>query len=161
MEFIKENYRLTVEEDNEGFDIYLYHIDDQVSPLIYLNIKPLCVIDTELDDKLQVRDIPRYLFNEGDYYQSSVTKHNRLEPFNRISLLNIIHFMLLENKTSLKSLKRIFSTSLNGYQEETFITENAKRFWEKQFAKFPNFPVFYFEDDKRYFLQLNENLKTV
>lgn len=157
MEFIKENYRLTVEEDSEGFDINLYQINDAVSPLIYLNLKPLNTIDTEFDDKLQVRDIPRQLFNDGDYYQSSVTKYNKSEPFKKISLLDIVHTILLENKAGLKNIKRIFSSSLNCYQEENFITEDAKRFWEKQFAKHPNVPIYYFEDDKRYYLLLKQN----
>lgn len=158
MEFIKENYRLTVEEDSEGFDINLYQINDAVSPLIYLNLKPLNAIDTEYDDKLQVRDIPRQLFNDGDYYQSSATKYNKSEPFKKTSLLDIVHTILVENKAALKNIKRIFSSSLNCYQEENFITEDAKRFWEKQFAKHPNFPIYYFEDDKRYYLLLEQNL---
>ena len=155
MEFINGNYRLTFEEDYEGIDINLYQLSDANSPLLYLNLKPLYEINTEYDDRLQVRDIPRYLFKDGDYYQSNVIKYNNSVQFFKISLLNVTQNILFENRTQFEKIKRIFSSSLNCYREETFISINAKSFWEKQFAKSPSFPIFYFEADKRYFLRLN------
>ena len=157
MEFIKDNYRLTFLEDFEGIHINLLELNDieKLAPLIYLNLKPLNEIETDFDDKNTVRDIPRNLFKEGDFYQSSVTKYAQNIYLNT-SLLSIIHDTLLENKESLPMIKRIYSSSLNLYKEETFLSPHAINFWNIQLSKSNEIPVFYFKDDKRYVLKIND-----
>lgn len=151
MEFIRDNYRLTLEQDYEGIDIYLFDIEDNSTPLIFLKLKPLNYIDTEFDDKTVIRDIPRHLFSEGDFYQSSVQKYHQT----KLSLLSIIHEMLIDNRDKIDFIKNIFSTSLNNYDEETFITDAAINFWDKQLEKVTKLPVTFFDEDKRYKLKIN------
>jgi hypothetical protein len=160
MEFTSDIYTLRVEEENNEYSINLYQTSDLISPLLYLNLKPLNEINTEFDDKLQVRDIPRNQFGEGDFYQSSVTKYDKSEMFRRISLLSISHDILLQNRNQLLRIKRIFSSSLNRYKEEIFFTDLAVNFWNIQLSKSQQLPVFYFQNDKRYFLLLNQQLQT-
>lgn len=158
MEFEKNNYRLIIEKDYEEIDIYLFDIQDVSKPLIFLKLKPLNQIDTALDDKTVVRDIPRNLFSEGDFYQSSVTKYNKTVAYKKISLLSTVHEILLEKRTNLSFLNNIFSTSLNNYIEDDFITIDAKNFWDKQLKKAPNIPISFFEEDNRYKLTINGKL---
>ena len=155
MEFIKDNYKLTLEQDYEGIDIYLFDLEDDSIPLIYLKLKPLNDIDTELDDKTVIRDIPRNLKTEGDFYQSSVNKYNKTDKYKKISLLAIIHDILLENHHQILFLKQIFSSSLCNYKEEVFTTEDAKDFWFMQMNKKPNLPVNYFKKNRRFVLKIN------
>ncbi len=157
MEFIKNNYRLIFEIDYEGIDINLFELNDikKSRPLIYLNLKPLNKINTDFDDKKTIRDIPRNLFNKGDFYQSSVTKYAQ-NTYLKISLLSIIHEIIIDNKESLPMIKRIFSSSLNLYKEENFFTPNAINFWNIQLEKNDTIPISYFKKDKRYVLTLND-----
>ncbi|WP_439554043.1 hypothetical protein [Flavobacterium macrobrachii] len=156
MVFIRDNYKLTLEQDYEGIDIYLFDIEDDSTPLIFLKLKPLNDIDTDFDDKTVIRDIPRHLFLVGDFYQSSVAKYNNTVTYKKISLLSIIHEILLENRAKLNFLNNIYSTSLNNYKEDDFITIDAKNFWNKQLEKAPKLPISFFQEDKRYKLTINE-----
>lgn len=157
MEFIKEEYKLTLEKDYEGeININLFNGDVDSTPLMYLKLKPLSEIDTEFDDQGVIRDIPRDLFNEGDYFQSSVTKYNKTDKYKNISLLALIHDFLLENNTEFIYLKRLFSSSLKNYQEEVFMTEEAKNFWFLQMNKKPNIPISYFKKDRRFLITINQ-----
>ena len=155
MDFIYEIYTLRIEKDIECFKIYLFISVDLTNPLLYLHLKQLNEIDTGFDDKYEVRDIPRTIFKEGDFYQSNVTKHTKSETFGKTSLLAIVHHILLLNRDEINSLKRIYSTSLNNYKEENFITVDAIRFWEKQLEKAPLLPVNFYAEDKRYFIVIN------
>lgn len=152
MEFKKDNYKLTLEQGEDGIDINLYNLESNTFSLISLSIKPLHQIDTSFDDKTVIRDIPRELFSSGDFYQSSVYKHHQT----KLSLLSIIHEMIVENRDKIDFIKNIFSTSLNNYNEETFITFAAINFWDKQLEKAPNLPVTFFEEDQRYKLKIND-----
>jgi hypothetical protein len=155
MEFIEDDYRLKLEQDYEGIDIYLYEAND-LNPLLFLNLKPLNQIDIELDDKTVIRDIPRDFFAEGDFFQGSVAKYNKSDKYKKISLLSIVHDILLENKDALHFIKNIFSTSLNNYKEEDFITVDAVQFWNKQLEKATTIPSSFYEDDQRYKLKIND-----
>lgn len=156
MEFIKNNYRLKLENDYDGIDINLFELNDMQNstPLIYLNLKPLNKINTDFDDKVTIRDIPRNLFNKGDFYQSSVTKYAQNIYLNR-SLLSIIHDIIIDNKQSLPMIKRIFSSSFNLYKEENFFSPHAINFWNIQLSKNDTIPISYFKEDKRYVLTLS------
>jgi len=157
MDFIYDIYTVRIDEDeDEGFDINLYNSDDLLNTLIYLKLKPLWQIDTSLDDKGVVRDIPRYLFNKDDYYQASTTRHTKAEQYNGLSLLSIIHNAILENTESIPEIGGVYSSSLNGYIEEGFITPKAEEFWKKQLQKAPVFPVVFFEEDNRYKFNLKK-----
>lgn len=157
MEFIKDNYRLTLKKDYDGIDINLHELIDleNSNPLIYLNLKPLNEIDTQFDDATITRDIPRNLFIEGDYYQSSVTKYAK-DIYLDKSLLSIIHIIIIENKQSLPLIKSIYSSSLNFYKEEIFISPNAIHFWNIQLSKSNEIPISYYKKDKRYLLKIND-----
>lgn len=156
MEFIKDNYKLTLDQDYEGIDIYLFDIEDDSIPLIFLKLKPLNEVDTEFDDKTVIRDIPRDLFNIGDYFQSSVSKFNKTDKYKNVSLLSTIHDILIENRNEFTYIKRLFSSSLKNYQEEVFMTESAKDFWFLQMNKKPNIPVSYFKEDRRFLITINQ-----
>lgn len=155
MEFKKDNYRLTLVQDYEGVNIYLFEIYN-INPLLFLNLKPLDEIDTENDDKTITRDIPRKIFSKGDFFQSSVSKFDKTDKYKHISLLSVTHEILLENKDELNFLKRIFSSSLLNYKEEVFITEEAKDFWFLQMNKKPEIPISYFKTDRRFLLKIND-----
>ncbi|MEO0037502.1 MAG: hypothetical protein RIQ59_713 [Bacteroidota bacterium] len=156
MEFIKNNYRLTFKIDYEGIDIYLFELNDieKSTPLIYLNLKPLNKINTDIDDKNTIRDIPRKLFDKGDFYQSSVVKYAQ-NNYLKTSLLSIIHDIIIDNKQSFPIIKRIFSSSLNLYKEENFFSPHAINFWNIQLSKNHTISISYFKEDKRYVLTLN------
>lgn len=153
MDFIYDIYTLRIDEDeneNDGFNINLYNSNDLLTTLIYLKLKPLWPIDTSLDDKGVVRDIPRNVFSKGEYYQASTTRHTNAEQYKGLSLLSIIHDAILEHTESIPEIVAIYSSSSNGYEEENFFTTNAKEFWEKQLEKAPGFPVNLFKEDNRY-----------
>lgn len=156
MEFIKEKYKLTLEQDYEGIDIHLFDLEDNSTLLLHLKLKPLNEIDTEFDDKTVIRDIPRDLFKEGDYFQSSVSKFSKVDKYKNVSLLSVIHDMLIENRSQFTYLKRIFSSSLHTYAEEVFMTEAAKDFWFLQMNKKPHIPVSYFKEDRRFLITINQ-----
>lgn len=155
MEFIKNNYRLIFDIDYEEIDIFLYELNDieKSTPLMYLKLKPLNKINTDFDDKVTIREIPRILFNKGDFYQSSVAKYAQ-NIYLKTSLLSIIHNIIIDNKDSLPMIKRIFSSSLNLYEEETFFSPHAINFWNIQLNKNDTIPISYFKEDKRYVLIL-------
>lgn len=157
MEFTYDNFILRIEDDmSDGMNVNLFLSTELNSPLLYLKLSPLSEVNTELDSRDQVRDIPRHLFQKGDFYQSSVHRYASLETFLQISLLATVHDILIANRNEVKDIKRIFSSSLNRYTEETFFTDNAINFWNMQLAKSGRLPVSYFKDDKRYFLTLNK-----
>ncbi len=145
-----------IEFDYDGIDINLFELNDMQNstPLIYLNSKPLNKINTDFDNKVTIRDIPRNLFNKGDFYQSSVTKYAQ-NIYLKLSLLSIIHDIIIDNKQSLPMIKRIFSSSFNLYKEEIFFSPHAINFWNIQLSKNDIIPISYFKEDKRYVLTLN------
>lgn len=146
---------MILQQDNEGITISLCSQDDKCIPLIFLSLKKLNQIDTDFDEKDSIRDIPRNLFSEGDYYQSSVTKYTKDNSFENVSLLSIIHQILIDHKKDLLFIKSIFSSSLNYYQEEVFFHPKAIHFWNMQLNKSNDIPVSYFKEDKRYMLRIN------
>ncbi len=156
MEFLSTDYKLILEPNDENININLYKLNDLKNSnlLIYLKLSPLHEINTDDDDKDTVRDIPRDLFIEGDYYQSATTRY---APRNNVSLLNVIHNILIENNAQLPFINNIFSSSLNEYEEENFFSDPAKNFWIKQLEKSKILPISFFEEDQRYKIIINEN----
>ena len=156
VQFVDYTQSFKIEFDYDGIDINLFELNDMQNstPLIYLNSKPLNKINTDFDNKVTIRDIPRNLFNKGDFYQSSVTKYAQ-NIYLKLSLLSIIHDIIIDNKQSLPMIKRIFSSSFNLYKEEIFFSPHAINFWNIQLSKNDIIPISYFKEDKRYVLTLN------
>jgi len=122
--------------------------------LIDLTLAPLWDVDQE-EERGKVYDIPRNLFEEGDYYQSSTRRHTQDARFSGRSLLSLMHEIIRLNAETFPGIKNIYSTSGNNYQEEDFFTADRNRFWEKQMEKSAEIPVSFEALDNRYRLRIS------